>query len=206
MDSDAEPNPYAAPKAAPAPLTAPANCLREGDMLLIRDGTVLPPRCISTGLPVGPEDWTGQVTLHWTPPEVWLLLMIPLACWVFGGPLWDVGKSFMLGLALALAIAVLAVVVTKKALLTYSLTRATSERLKQLKKRGFGIGLLGGTLAVAAVLFLERPLTMPAAMGGIGIMVGGIAMFAKATLLTVKRYKKGWFALEGCSGEFLDSL
>ena len=185
MQSSPELNPYSAPRVNDAPPALPTSSLyyRQDNLLVIRDGAVLPPRCIHTNRPVGPQDWTKRVKITWTPPWVWVLIVIHL-----------------------LIAVIVALCINKKAHLTYSLSREARGRL--IKRRGialliFFVGVAG---VIASLISLQGNLS-----GGLAILSGVIALVALIVLVitnavSVKKHADGWFSIKGCSPEFLNSI
>jgi len=180
-------NPYAPSvttlASSPPPLR-PGGYHREGDLLLIRDGTVLPARCIKTNQPITARDWTRAAKIHWTPPWVWVLLLLS-----------------------PLVALIVAAILQKKATLTYSLSRPV--RSGYLKKSAFSLALFFfGVLLLIYSIGSDNPtLQMPGIVTAILMLVVGLVLLVVlGKAIAVKRHQDGWFAIKGCSPEFLASL
>lgn len=120
-------NPYAAPvDQGPAPGGVPGQYgqafWRQGDELVVRKGTVLPDRCIATGVPTGGNAVTKELT--WVPPWVGVLFVL---------------ISPIIGLVVML-------IVRKKGSLTYFVTPEVQSK----RKTGVfvGLGLILGSIAL----------------------------------------------------------
>lgn len=177
-----EANPYAPPTVPFVPQPVAAMYRREGNLLVIRDGAVLPNRCILTNQPINERDWTKKRSLTWTPAWVWIFILF--------------------GLIIAL---ILALCLQKKAQLTYNICRA--KRNRQLRFGAFSLlATFGGIgLMISALSFEQWGNAL--VISGIVLLIGGLVMAAISSVaLTVKRYKDGEFWIKGCSPEFLASL
>lgn len=183
MESSTPQNPYRAPVSTASPYQTGGVYYRKDEFLLIRDGAVLPARCIKTNQPVGPKDWTKRVQLNWTPPWVYFFLLAGL-----------------------LPMLLLAVVTSKKAKLTYTLCR--EERTRVVKRKTIAaLGFFGAVAAlIAGLANLEGNAMGIAALVAVILMIGSLAVIALTNSVTVKKHKDGWFTIKGCSPEFLNSL
>jgi hypothetical protein len=180
-------NPYASPEAPPAGPHSGAShssgYFVDGNLLVARDGAILPSRCIKTNLPIGPVDWTSTKKLTWTPPWVWLLILVS-----------------------PVVLAIVAVIVQKKAKVTISMARPI--RSKQVKQSAFG--WCGAALGVAILWFscLQDQDWIAWGIGGgiLLILVGLVFVSIPSSMLRVTKFKDGWFSIKGCSPEFLNAL
>lgn len=180
-------NPYSPPVAPPDP-TYPkvhqsTGYFADGHLLVIRDGAILPSRCIKTNQPIGPADWTKTKKLTWTPQWVWLLILVS-----------------------PVVLIIVAIIVQKKANLTISLSRPI--RSKQVKQSAFG--WCGAALGLVILLFSavqDQDWITWGIVGGILLIVTGLIFVALASsMLRVAKFKDGWFSIKGCSPGFLKSL
>lgn len=157
---------------------------RDGDLLVIRDGAVLPARCLKTNRPIGASDYTATKKVYWTPGWVWaLLLLSPLIALI------------------------VAAILQKKATLTYSLSREL--RSRYMKRTAISLGLFFVGLGLLFVTFYvgKESLFGVGIGGGILLMITGLVLAVTLSkVISVKRFNDGWFYLKGCSPEFLDSL
>lgn len=185
-----EANPYAAPTAeAPAPVAVMAGndlVRRDGKLLVVWDGAVLPARCVRTNAPIGPEDWTKTKKMVFTPPWVWALVLV--------SPL------------IAL---IVAAIIQKRFTLTYHLCKAERARFRNRMVGGwlgFFLGLAG--IGGACVGFSSTNASWPGYLLAttIVVMFGGLVFVALANVLKPVKFRDGWFVLKGCSPEFLDSI
>ena len=165
------------------PIVATDSYYRDGEFLVIRDGAVLPARCIHTNLEIGPDDWTKRERLTWTPPWVFLLILINL-----------------------IVLVVVALCVNKKAWLTYSLSREARGKLIRRRSIAFVVFLAGVAAAIGCGIGIEGDMAV-----GLAILCSLVALIALIVLaltnaISVKKHQEGWFSLKGCSREFLDSL
>lgn len=178
-------NPYSAPATTDAPPVVPTDALyyREGDFLMIRDGAVLPARCIKTNLPAEPKDWTKQVQLTWTPP--WIYIFLPFA---------------------VLPVLIIAAIISKRAKLTYTLCR--EERSRVMKRKTFAtLGIFAGIGTIFACFFAVNGNTSAIlAIIGVVLMIGSLVVIAVTNAITVRKHRDGWFTIKGCRPEFLNSL
>ncbi|BCX47732.1 hypothetical protein HAHE_16400 [Haloferula helveola] len=183
-------NPYSTPSAPPAsPPAIPGGSLtttffKDDVFLIVRDGAVLPPSCVSTGDETSDNDWRKQVPLSWNPP------------WVFLG---------LLGGLIPLVILIL--VCQKKAKVVYSLSPAASKRMLRLRGIGFGLLALAG-VCLLAMIFGSLPdeaigytiVTMILAL------VASVVLFTAATPLKAIGHKNGWLKVKGADARFLEQI
>lgn len=157
---------------------------RNGDLLVISDGAVLPARCIKTNQPISSADWTRAKKVYWTPPWVWFLV-----------------------LASPLIAVIVSAILQKKATLTYSLSR--SVRVGYLKKTTFSLSVfvLGLVLMIYSFGNESSSWQMAGIIGGISMLfLGLILAVVLSRAISVKKYQDGWFSIKGCSPEFLASI
>jgi len=156
---------------------------RDGDFLVIRDGAVLPARCVHTNQDIGPEDWTKRVRMTWTPPWVFLFILVHI-----------------------LILIIVALFVNKKAWLTYSLSREARGRLIKRRSIAFIVSLAGIASAVGSGVYLNGNLAIGLTILCCLIALVALFVLALTNAIRVKKHDDGWFTIKGCSREFLDSL
>ncbi|WP_052573647.1 hypothetical protein [Haloferula sp. BvORR071] len=184
MDPSSPTNPYQAPLAMdlpPAPVGG--SFYREGDMLVIRDGAVLPLRCVHTNRPIGPDDWTKRTKFTWTPPWVWALILIHL-----------------------LVAVIVSLCIAKKAFVTYSMSREARRKLIQRRSISLLAAVAGGVGGTVSIITLNGNLALIGACLGVLTLLVSLIILVVTNALSVKKFNDGWFTLKGCSREFLDSL
>ncbi|QJE97000.1 hypothetical protein [Luteolibacter luteus] len=188
MEATAQPNPYQAPgvqDVAAINLTGPNApfYFRDGELLVIRDGAELPPRCVHTNQEVDAKGWRKLRPLAWTPPWIFVFIFFGLL-------------PFLL----------LSIVLQKKAKITYSLSKDARGRLAKKRLVALGVMLAGIGVAFIGGSLLNGDAAVMPIFAGIVIALGGLIGSLMFNPVTVKKYKDGWFSLKGCSPEFLDSL
>lgn len=183
MDGDPQMNPYSAPAVAEVSNDKNLPYYRSGEFLYVRDGAELPKRCVHTNLDVPEGGWRKRKLYTWTPQ--WIIVLIP-----FG----------------LLPYLLLAVVLQKKAKITYSLNPGAKERLSRKRGTALGVMVLGIVIAVAGTSYLEGDWWGIALLAGIIVALIGLIACAAFNPVTVKGERNGWFKLKGCSPDFLDSL
>jgi hypothetical protein len=179
-----ENNPYAPPVQASQPLSPPGDVFffREGDFLVVRDGAVLPTVCLRTNEPAGEGSWRMKVGIAWTPPWVFLLILLNI-----------------------LVLLIVALVTQKKAKITYSLSAAVRGSI--VRKRGIGFFLL---LAAVTLFYFGITSSYESTgayfQGGVAALIVALVFFVIANPLKVVKHREGWFGIKGCSKEFLETL
>ena len=127
QDLDEE-NPYAPPSAPPLPQShgpggaSLADFRREGNKLVVTKGARLPDICLVTGEPTAPEQRRAR-RLYWTPSWVIALILVNL-----------------------LVLIVVALLVRKSAMVTYSLSPEATRRLRMGKLLG-SVLFIGGLVS-----------------------------------------------------------
>lgn len=128
-----EMNPYAPPpmvaEVVPAPGGGPQGMWRDGKILVVAQGTPLPPRCIKSNEPTD-NQWKRNLT--WYPP--WIVLTLFIAWPIF---------------------LVLVLVLQKKATLRLGLTREWQARRRQRIAIAWGIALAAMAMFVLGIVFVE---------------------------------------------------
>lgn len=201
MDRDAEPDPQAATAAMEKPRSPDrGDYHRDGKLLVIRDGAVLPQRCILTNQALGPGDWTKRMAIYKTPFWVWLPVVVCTLLLSKSGRSAEWVGANVLFLVLLTSIA--AIFANKKVTLTYSLNRQARARLLQRRSIALLAAAAGG-IAMMISFFRNEPVEI---FGGALVLLGCLAVLAISNALTLRKHAKGWFSLKGCSKEFLDSL
>lgn len=179
-------NPYATPVAVgmpPLPQSVSSYYFRDGDLLVIRDGAVLPSRCVHTNQDVGPEDWTKRTRMTWTPPWVFVLILVNI-----------------------LVLLIVAMCVNKKAWLTYSLSRQARGRLIKRRSIAFLVFVAGVAASIGSGVYIEGDLAVWLAVLCAVISLVALFVLALTSAISVKKHTDGWFSIKGCSPEFLNSL
>ena len=183
MDSPTRDNPYSTPTTTDIPQIEVLPYFRRGNLLFIRDGAELPNRCIRTNEEIDGMGWHKRKLLTWIPQ--WAFLFI---------------------VAGFLPFVLLAVVLQKKAKITYSLSKHARKSL--FRKRCIGLGLMAfGVLgAFAAAKFIESDAGIFIILGCILMAFVGLIISISVNALVVRGAKDGWFHVKGCSEEFLAGL
>jgi hypothetical protein len=170
-------NPYAPPKAK---LEAESDriCWRDNDVVVLRVGNDLPPRCIVCNVPVdGP---IKKVRLHWHSPWLYLLILINVVIYVVVGII--ARRSVKISPALCK-------------------DHALERRRRILRFLGMGGGALG--LAFAFLMANLTGFALISFVGSLTILV--IAMFL-CRKVYAKAIKKDYARIGGCKEPFLASL
>jgi hypothetical protein len=178
-------NPYAPPAEASLPPSLPTSDVfffRDGDFLVVRDGAVLPPVCLRTNEPAGEDSWRKKVTLTWSPPWVFLLILINI-----------------------LVMLVVMLAIQKKARITYSLCTAARAAIVRNRSIGFFLFLMALVLFYEAFTWTNE---LAAAAGLIGVisLIVSLVYFVIADPVKVVKVNNGWFRIKGCSKGFLATL
>ncbi|MGC4012959.1 MAG: hypothetical protein QM755_00355 [Luteolibacter sp.] len=199
-----EVNPYTAPETARPilhPEETPALFRRKGiSFLQVREGAVLPARCIRTNVGVDPDDCLPSRKLQCLPYRKGMVVLISAVPFI--GPLWLSMRRITFNL-------------------TFQLSPEERRRIRLQRILGTAL-LLGGILCFITMgVWLDSNIasiksgTEPshgthAIYGGLaltGILIlAGIIALARTTVLRAIRHEDGWFTLKGCGSQFLDSL
>jgi len=177
-------NPYAPPAETshPLPETSEVAFYCDGDFLVVRDGAELPPVCLRTNEPASEGSWRKKVTITWTPPWVFVLILVNI-----------------------LVLIIVALVTQKKAKITYSLCRQA--RASIVRKRSIGFFLLLAAVALVFMAFTwESEFALAAGLGGLLFLIASLTFLAIADPIKVVKFRDGWFRIKGCSREFLATL
>ena len=172
-----ERNPYAPPKADVFEVK-PADCSRDGKLVVVRSGSDLPPRCIVCNAPARLPIKTRKV--YWHSQWLYLLILVNVLVYVVVGVI--ARKSFRVSPGLCAA-------------------HEAARRRRMLLLLGGGIaGLVGGGIlldyeqgAVAAILFLA---------GLVALVASALAVRRVYARQVTKEYAR----LAGCKEPFLASL
>lgn len=182
-----DPNPYATPQASSPPVSSSNNhsaFFRDGKFLVVRDGAVLPERCLVTNKETSHADWRKRVTISWFPSWVFITILLNL---------------------IVMAVAML--ITQKKAGVTYSLSREIRWKIRKKNYLGFAFGLGAIGLFVGGfTIWSEADSVGAAFLVGILLAIFSLICFVVANPLKAIKYKDGWFRLKGCSEEFLETL
>jgi len=122
------------------------------------------------------------VRIVWTPPWVFILVLFNL-----------------------LVMAIVALVMQKKAKITYSLTPVA--RAAVIRKRSIGFFLLLATVVLMYFGFTSASeFTWAYLLGGVLSLIVALVFFIIADSIKAVKHRDGWFRLKGCSKEFLATL
>ncbi|MCW1887202.1 hypothetical protein OKA04_20860 [Luteolibacter flavescens] len=180
-------NPYAPPaETSPPPdLYNPFNSayyFRDGDFLVVRDGAELPPTCMRTNAPADAGSWRKRVTLAWTPPWVFFLLLINL-----------------------IVLIVVMLFVQKRAKITYTLSAPVRRAI--VWKQSVGGVLLVASVALIILFFAAEDGPDPVfGLTGIVSLIVSLILFIIANPIKVVKFRDDWFRVKGCSPAFLAGL
>lgn len=155
---------------------------REGQFLVVRDGAMLPPRCVVTNEAINEQDWTKRRVLTWTPG------------WVYVG---------LLGGLLPLLILILCT--QKKTNLTYSLSREVRNKIHARMAIAWSIFLVGLAAALSAAVF-DAYAAMLILSGIVVILVGLVCVILFQSQVKIARQFNGEYWIKGCGLAFLDSI
>ncbi len=185
MDIPSVPNPYAAPADLAGALAhdAARKFYREGAFLVVRDGAELPNRCIHTNDEVPASGWRKKKQIAWTPQWVFITILLS-----------------------PLVLVLLALILQKKAKISYSMSPAARGRLVRKRLIWLGIFALGVVIAIIGGNLLSSDASLFAIFGGVLVGFVGIIGSLVQHPLTVKGHRDGRFTLKGCCPAYLDSL
>ena len=169
--------PYATPFAAPVVYEQEA-AWRDGKVLVVRKGAVLPPTCIKCNASV----WDGRSMrrqVYWHHPALYLL--------IFAG---------------ILVYALVALIIRKNGVLFVSLCPAHRQRRLMMMSIAWALGL-GGLFSVIFGAVNDLPWLM---LAGLVMFIAGIVVGLFTQLLRPKRIDNHFMWLGGCSAEFLSQF
>jgi hypothetical protein len=174
-------NPYAAPSNLASLPEVPADTLffRDGQFLVVRDGAVLPHVCVVTNQPATATDWRKKTRISCFPIWVFALILVNI-----------------------IVLAIVALVMQKKATITYSLARSARDRIVRRRSAGWLLLILFGALSGYGLAYESGAAAIMAAVA----LVAGLVFLVISNPIKAMKYKKGWFRIRGCSRGFLDAL
>jgi hypothetical protein len=187
--SDITLNPYSPPsELSPPPLHATGSeggCFRDGKFLVIREGSILPNRCIITNQLVDSNGWRKPFRVLWNPRWIlWLLI---------GGPI-----------IYAITIAC----TQKRASFTVSMGKGI--RRKMAFARLISLSMLAGVVGCiyACVQFakVSTPNAIIAGSAAFVLLIIMAVVARRAIPLRAVKHAFGFFAVKGCSEAFLSAL
>lgn len=156
----------------------PIQVFSEGKLLIVRNGTVLPPRCVKTNEPIT-NDQYKRATLVYCPPIVFLFL--------FCGGL------------IPLLIAYL--VMRKRCHLSYGLTPEISSRYFRFNS----ICILVGFASLFGCVFAAiNEQGLVAAVSMFTFLITLICALAGKNILTAVNHKDDYFKIKGCCPDFIE--
>ncbi|QDU93626.1 hypothetical protein [Lignipirellula cremea] len=172
-------NPYQSPETEQS-VAVPVKPIRvEGNSLVVRSGTVLPPFCVKTNKPVEPPDMQ-QLRLVWCPPIFALLMLLSGLCLVL--------VYFF---------------VRKRCTIAFGLDPDIRKRY-----RNWGIfkiiAVIVLFLAIPVSAAFDTEAVSFAAI--ILFLLAVVSLFFGNAPLAVNNHKKGEFWISGCSKEYLARL
>ena len=166
--------PQVIPYAAPVVYQQEA-AWRDGDVLIVRHGTVLPPACIKCNAPAGDRSPMRR-QLYWHDPMLYLLI-----------------------LAGVLVYALVALIVRKNGVVFIHLCPAHRQRRLMMVSSAWSLGL-GGLFAVIFGASNDLPWLI---LAGLTMFVGGIIVALLSQLLRPTKIDTHFMWIKGCSPEFL---
>lgn len=195
-------DPYRIPQAPPPPATpmVPPGLmfLRQGKILLVRDGAELPPYCVRTNLPLQEGTGRHRKSLSWTPQWIPLVLLLSLLL----GPVFGILTLFIL-----LGLAILAFVSRKKLRLGYSVSRQGAKQLNRPRALA-GAGVIAGFGVIAVVIWqgmTHGAAPILALCGGM-LTIVSLALLTQIAPIRIAGWRQGWFRVKGCGPDFLDRI
>ncbi|MDB4265401.1 hypothetical protein N9891_01485 [bacterium] len=176
-------NPYAAPVDFNISDNGVGNFEVDGKRLLVKNGSILPPRCIKTNLPVTPGE-SGKlktIKLAWL-NQLWLLLIFVPA-----------------GILIIILISIFK---TRRGSITVSLSKRAI-RKKRLTL-AFWFGLLVALFTSGVISLSSNP-----GLGPLLIIAGIVPLIAilfSIRYLSTTGERDGWFEVKGCHRDFLQAI
>jgi len=170
-------NPYAPPRAAVEKET-PYGCWREGKLLVLRIGSVLPHRCVKCNQPAIEPIKTRKV--YWHHPAWYILFFLSIPIYV-----------------------IVALIARKKAQLAPGLCAAHQKRRRIFLAIGWGGFALGMALLFIGIAQNESGWTL---LGIATFLLSAIAGIVGARIVFPARITPEQVRLRGCGKDFLDSL
>ena len=170
--------PYASPAGYQLPSYPQESAWRDGDVLVVRKGTILPPLCIKCNAPVADRSPMRR-QVYWHHPAVYLL--------IFAG---------------VLVYALVALIIRKNGVVFVSLCPAHRQRRLLMISVAWALGL-GGLFAVIFGAANELGWLM---LAGLAMFIAGIVVGLFSQLLRPKRIDDYFMWLRGCSAEFLSQF
>lgn len=166
-------NPYQAPSASPheQPQAPHPDLFHDGECLIVRDGTTLPPICVKTGV-----DLTGPSRsrkLSWHPQWVTFTILISLLIYV-----------------------VLAAIMTKRARVQYFSTPEAHRSWRLGLAGAWVFCLLGVVLLIAGFIASAEGIHFVWPIGLVMLIAGIVLSCTKARLMSVKKIEDGWVWLK----------
>jgi hypothetical protein len=147
---------------------------REGDLLIVRSGAVLPPACIKCNAPA--DGAPMRRTLYWHHPAVFLL--------IFAG---------------VLIYAIAALIIRQKGVVSVSLCAAHRQRRLMMMLVGWALGLGG----VATFIFGAANDLPWLFLAGAVLFIAGVVVGVNSQLLRPKKIDKYFIWLKNISPDFL---
>ena len=150
----------------------------EGNLLVVRDGTVLPPRCIKTNAPVA--EAPVKKTLYWATPALFLLILINI-----------------------LVLLIVYLIVRKKCQVQYYISPEVKKSQWIKLSAAAGTLIAGVACIVVAIILNDGLWVLPA---GVLILTGLVLGITGSSTLRPVRHRDGEFWLKGCGPAFLASV
>jgi hypothetical protein len=178
-EPSASDNPYAPPVASRSGLSAPGgtgDIFRDGKILVARDGTLFPDRCVRCNAPT--EGFRFRKTFYWHSPSWYALLFLNI-----------------------LIYAIVAYVVRKKASFDLALCARHRSRRQWCIAIGFALPILAFMLMMASEGNLIGLWVFV-----IALLVGAIIGVAGSQVLSPKKIDEDYAYLKGAHPQFLASL
>lgn len=176
-------NPYAPPiDIVPAAMSLPPtqDCYHYGNMLVVRDGTVLPHVCPKTNQETGSDDWRKQLRITWTPQWVIALILVNI-----------------------LVVIIVALCIRKSGKITYSMSKAARKKVRIARISGSILLALSLALVTSGIIFTAEDYAGPLIIFGIILIFVALYAFGKHGMLRAHKFKNGWFLVKGCDPSFL---
>jgi hypothetical protein len=182
-------NPYASPTAdtpyQAKVLGTPPTMWRDGDVLVLRNGAVLPPRCVKSNEPV---DSTWRRKLSWHPQWVFFLILVHLLVYI-----------------------VVAMIMTKRATFDFPISPPWRARRRNALLVGWGIALLAVATFVVGIMLIDNRQTETV---GVIVMISSFALpfvgliygIYRGRLLWPQKIDENFSWIKGASPEYLASL